>query len=134
MAGSANSGRIGVLEDGMRGNGNSFSPDDTEYIAGRRLTYEEVAIVYGFDPSAVRAGLDDEGVDAEENHRRCTRTCSAPLLRKLQDEIELQLLPECRSRSADVDHVLRVQHRRQAEGLVRGAGQDVDDVGRCADR
>jgi HK97 family phage portal protein len=92
MAGGANAGRIGVLEDGMVWNANSFSPKDTEYIAGRRLTYEEVAVVYGIDPSLFGLGSATKA-SAEQKHQEVYQDVLGPLLRQIQDELDLQLLP-----------------------------------------
>ena len=131
MSGAANSGRIGVLEDGMRWNGNSFSPVDTEYIAGRRLTYEETAVVYGIDPSLFGLGSATKA-STEQKHTEVYQDVFGPLLREIQDELDLQLLPLMEPGSSAGDDVFRVQHRRQAERVVRDAGDGVDDVGRCA--
>jgi HK97 family phage portal protein len=92
MAGASNAGRIGVLEDGMTWNANSFSPKDTEYIAGRRLTYEEVAVVYGIDPSLFGLGSATKA-SAEQKHQEVYQDVLGPLLRQIQDELDLQLLP-----------------------------------------
>jgi len=93
LAGGANAGRIGVLEEGMTWNAASFSAEQMEYIAGRRLTYEEVAIVYGIDPSLLGQGQATKA-SAEQKHQELYQDTLGPLLRQLQDEIELQLLPE----------------------------------------
>lgn len=93
LAGGSNAGRIGILEEGMTWNAASFSPEQTDYIAGRRLTYEEVAIVYGLDPSIIGMGNETKA-NAEEYHRQVYQDLLGPWLRMLQDEFELQLLPE----------------------------------------
>lgn len=93
LAGVSNAGRTAILEDGMRWNPAAFSPKDTEYIEGRRLTYEEVAIVYGFDPSNIGMGNDTKA-NAEEYHKQLYQDVLGPWLREIQDELELQLLPE----------------------------------------
>lgn len=93
LAGGANAGRIGVLEEGMTWNAASFSPKETEYIAGRRLTYEEVAIAYVGRASMIGFGSETKG-NAEQYHQELYQDVLGPWLRMLQDEIELQLLPE----------------------------------------
>lgn len=93
MTGGDNAGRVGILEEGMKWNGNSFSPKDTEYLEGRRLTYEEVCIAYGLKPSLLGMG-DDTASSSETNHRHAYQDVLGPWLRMLQDEIELQVLPE----------------------------------------
>jgi HK97 family phage portal protein len=93
MTGGANAGRIGILEEGMTWNGVSFSPKDTEYLAGRKLTYDEVCVEYGLTPALL--GLNAESAAASEtSHRQAYQDVLGPWLRMLQDEIELQLLPD----------------------------------------
>jgi HK97 family phage portal protein len=94
MAGPRNAGRIGVLEEGMHWNQSAPMPPDSEYVGSRRLTYEEVAIVY-FGPIGGRAWLEAATqAGTEENHRQIYQDVLGPWLRNLQDEIELQVLPE----------------------------------------
>lgn len=93
LAGGDNAGRIGVLEEGMRWNAASFSPEQMEYVAGRKLTYEEVAIAYTGRSSIVGFGAETKA-NAEEYHTQLYQDVLGPWLRYLQDEIMLQLLPE----------------------------------------
>jgi HK97 family phage portal protein len=124
LAGANNAGRIGVLEEGMTWNSGTYAPPDTEYINSRRLTYEEVAIVY-FGPIGGRAWLDAATqTGSEENHRQMYQDVLGPILEQLQEEIELQLLPEVQPLKSG--HVRRVQPRGEAQGLVRGAGEGGD--------
>lgn len=93
MTGGSNAGRVGILEEGMKWNGNAFSPQQTEYLQGRRLTYEEVCVAYGLKPSLLGMGTDTAS-SSEVNHRHAYQDVLGPWLRWLQDEIELQLLPD----------------------------------------
>jgi HK97 family phage portal protein len=88
--GAGNAGRTAILEDGMTWNPASFSPKDSDYIAGRKLTYEEVAIQYGLLDVGAQAGSK---ANQEQSHRERYQDVLGPWLRMLQDEIELQLLP-----------------------------------------
>jgi len=93
LAGSTNSGKVALLEEGMTWETVTFDAHHEEYIASRRLTYEEVAIVY-FGPIGGRAWLETAtAAGSEENHRQMYQDVLGPFLRYLQDEIELQLLP-----------------------------------------
>jgi HK97 family phage portal protein len=92
-SGERNSGRIGVLEEGMKWNPSAFSPEQTQYIEGRKLTREEVALTY-FGPVAGRAFLNATGTGTEATHRQVYQDVLGPWLEFLQGEIELQLLPE----------------------------------------
>jgi HK97 family phage portal protein len=88
-AGASNAGRTAILEEGMTWNPASFSPKDSDYIAGRRLTYEEVAVQYGLlDVGNVNVSKSNQ----EQSHRERYQDVLGPWLRMLQDEIELQLL------------------------------------------
>lgn len=92
QTGTGNAGRTAILEEGMKWNAASFSPKDSEWIAGRMLTRKETAITYGIAPALVGAG-DDTKSNLEANHRHLYQDTLGPWLRMLQDEIELQLLP-----------------------------------------
>jgi HK97 family phage portal protein len=90
MTGASNAGRTAILEEGMHWNPASFSPKDSDYIAGRRLTYEEVAIQFGLlDVGNANTSKSNQ----EQSHRERYQDVLGPWLRMLQDEIELQLLP-----------------------------------------
>lgn len=91
--GGLGSGNTVVLEDGMKWNPTGFSPKDSEYIEGRRLTYEEVARVYA--PSLVGLlSVDSQRANVESYHRQLYQDVLAPICRMIQDEIDNQLLSE----------------------------------------
>jgi HK97 family phage portal protein len=91
FTGGHRSGRTAILEEGMTWNPNSFSPKDSEYIEGRKLTYEEVARVYA--PSLVGLlGAEGQKANVESYHRQLYQDVLAPYCRMLQDEINGQLL------------------------------------------
>jgi HK97 family phage portal protein len=92
QTGHGNAGRTAILEEGMTHKADSFSPKDSEYIAGRMLTRREVAIAYGIAPELVGAG-ESTNVNLEASHRHLYQDTLGPWLRMLQDEMELQLLP-----------------------------------------
>jgi HK97 family phage portal protein len=96
MTGAPNSGRTAILEDGMTANTlSAFSPKEAEYVTGRKLTYEEVALAYGGAPLAalVVGQYSGSGSSLESFHTQLYQDVLPPWLRMLQDEIELQLLP-----------------------------------------
>lgn len=92
VSGATGSGNFPVLEEGMTWHRDQFAPPTDDYIAGRRLTYEEVAIAYGVPPSIIGMGSETKS-NAEEHHRQVYQDVLGPWLRMFQDEIELQLLP-----------------------------------------
>lgn len=93
LTGPQNAGRFGVLEEGMTWVKNDFTPPTDDYVAGRRLTYEEVSIAYGVPPVVIGMGSETKS-NAETFHRQMYQDVLGPWLRFLQDEIELQLLPD----------------------------------------
>ena len=129
MTGGANAGRVGILEEGMTWNGTSFSPRDTEYIDGRRLTYEEVCVEYGMTPSLLGMG-GDTASSADARHRQSYQDVLGPWLRMLQDEIELQLLPDFEPLTAsgrvyvefNLAEKLKASFEEQSKTLVSSIG------------
>lgn len=90
-AGAQNSGRILLLEDGMKWNDSAWSPEEMEYLEARKLTRQECAAAFRVDPRLVFATSDPVTAD--------TRTAFiterlVPLLTRLAEEIDVQLLPE----------------------------------------
>jgi hypothetical protein len=89
--GPRSAGKTAVLEDGMEWLTLALSPDQQQYIEGRKFTLEEVGRVYGLMPRVL--GLIEGGED-EASHRHFYQDVLGPRLRMMQDEIELQLLPD----------------------------------------
>jgi HK97 family phage portal protein len=92
-AGARNVGKTAILEEGMKWNAASFSPEQTQYIEARELTREEVALTY-FGPVAGKSFLEASGTGTEATHRQVYQDVLGPWLEFIQGEIELQLLPE----------------------------------------
>jgi HK97 family phage portal protein len=90
--GGTNAGKTGILEDGMRARPmDAFSPQDSQYIEGRKLHYDEVARVYA--PALVGLlGADGQMANVESYHRQLYQDVLAPFCRMIQDEIDGQLL------------------------------------------
>lgn len=93
-AGVTNAGRAPVLEDGMKWNPDSFSPHEAEYIEGRKLTREEVARAYGIPLPMV--GILEHATlsNVTEQHKNLYQDTLGPWLRMIQDEIDMQLVPD----------------------------------------
>lgn len=94
MSGTQNSGKTGILEEGMKWHDTSFSAKDSEFIQGRKLGIEAVARAYHIPPPMI--GLLDNATlaNVESYHEQLYQDTLAPWLRRLKDEVELQLLPE----------------------------------------
>jgi hypothetical protein len=85
---------IPVLEDGMTFRPATFSARDSEYIAARKLSREECAASYHIPLPMV--GILDHATfsNIKEQHKQLYADTLGPWLEMIQEEIELQLLPE----------------------------------------
>jgi HK97 family phage portal protein len=83
-----------ILEDGMAFTEASFSARDSQYVESRRLSEEEVARAYHVPPPMV--GLLEHATfsNITEQHQMLYSDTLGPWLSAVEDEIELQLLPD----------------------------------------
>lgn len=127
-SGSANSGRTAILEEDMEWVPNSFSSRDSEYLAGRKLTREEVARSYHVPLPMV--GILDHATfsNIKEQHKNLYQDCLGPIMVQMEEELELQVLPDF----ADTDGVylefniaekLKGSFEEQAQALSSAVGR-----------
>ena len=127
-AGRENSGKTGVLEEGMTWKPVSFSSRDSEYLAGRKLTREECARAYHVPLPMV--GILDHATfsNIKEQHKQLYQDSLGPWLVQIEEELELQLVPEFE----DVDGVylefniaekLKGSFEEQAQALSSAVGR-----------
>ena len=93
-AGGENSGRTAILEEGMEWQATTFNAQESEYLAGRKLTREECARAYHIPLPMV--GILDNATfsNIKEQHKNLYQDSLGPWLRMIEQDIELQLLPE----------------------------------------
>jgi len=93
-SGDANSGKTAVLEEGMEWQSNMFNAQESEYLGGRKLTREECARAYHIPPPLV--GILDHATfsNIQEQHKNLYQDTLGPWLASIEQDIELQLLPE----------------------------------------
>lgn len=93
-SGAANSGKTAVLEEGMSWKPMTFNAQESEYLAGRKLTREECARAYHIPLPMV--GILDHATfsNIREQHKNLYQDCLGPWLAMIEQEIELQLLPD----------------------------------------
>ncbi len=93
-SGEANSGKTAVLEEGMKWRPNTFTPQESEYLGGRKLTREECARAYHIPPPLV--GILDHATfsNIREQHKNLYQDTLGPWLVMIEQDIELQLLTE----------------------------------------
>jgi HK97 family phage portal protein len=93
-SGAKNSGKTVVLEEGMEWQDTSFNAQESEYLAGRKLTREECARAYHIPLPMV--GILDNATfsNISEQHKNLYQDSLGPWCEMIQEDIELQLLPE----------------------------------------
>lgn len=83
-----------ILEDGMSWHEGGITPKDAQYIESRQLTREEVAAAYHVDPSMLGLSKNATQTSLGELRKMLYADALGPLLELLQQDIELQLLPD----------------------------------------
>jgi HK97 family phage portal protein len=92
-------GQVAVLEDGMTFTATSYSARESEFVAARKLTAEEVTRAYHVPLPMV--GILDHATfsNIREQHKHLYQDCLGPTFEMLQQELTRQLLPECDDRT-----------------------------------
>jgi HK97 family phage portal protein len=83
-----------ILEDGMTFTPNGLTPEQAQYLEGRKLTREEVAAAYHIPLPFV--GILDHATfsNISEQHKNLYQDTLGPWLGQIEEEIELQLTPD----------------------------------------
>ena len=120
FSGPARAGQTAVLDDGMSFKPISTTFKDAEFVASRKLGIEEVIRAYHIPPPMV--GVLDHATfsNVEQQHRMLYQDTLGPWLDVPDGRIRAAAAPGLLRSEG---HLRRVQHRREAEGLVRGAGR-----------
>jgi HK97 family phage portal protein len=93
-SGAANSGATGILEEGMTFNSTSFNAKDSQYVEARKLSREEVAAAYHVPLPMVGILEHATFSNIREQHKQLYQDTLGPWLEMIQQEIELQLVPD----------------------------------------
>ena len=93
-SGGENSGKTGVLEEGMVWKQISFNAQESEYLLGRKLTREECARAYHIPLPMV--GILDHATfsNIKEQHKNLYQDSLGPWLQMIQQDLMLQLMPD----------------------------------------
>jgi len=93
-AGTRNSGRTAILEEGMTWKQAQFDAQESEYLSTRKLTREECARAYHIPLPMV--GILDHATfsNIKDQHKQLYQDSMGPWLTMIEEEIALQLLPE----------------------------------------
>lgn len=93
-SGSEGSGKTAILEEGMAWKPSSFTPQEAEYLAGRKLSREEVARVYHIPPTLIGIMESATYSNIESQQRALYTDVLGPAMQMISQEIELQLLSD----------------------------------------
>lgn len=127
-AGGDNSGKTAVLEEGMTWRQVEFTAQESEYLAGRKLTREECARAYHIPLPMV--GILDNATfsNIKEQHKNLYQDSLGPWLAMIEQEIELQLLPEFEDTGAvyvefNIQEKLQGSFEEQTQALQSAVGR-----------
>lgn len=96
FSGASHAGRTAILEDGMTFKEMSYSASDSQYLEARKLTREEVAAAYHIPLPMVGILEHATFSNIKEQHKHLYQDCLGPWLVMIQEDLQLQLLPEWR--------------------------------------
>lgn len=110
--GSHNAGSLMILEGGMTYKPLSWSPEDAELLASRKLSNEDAARAFGVPPTSV--GITDKATysNVEQESTMLVRNCLSPLAERVEAALMRCLLSREARRTAYIEHDLT--------GLLRG--------------
>lgn len=87
-------GATPVLEDGMQWHEGGITPRDAQYVEARQLTREEVCTAFHIDPAMVGLSKNANQSSLPQLRQMLYADALGPMLEMLQQDIELQLLPD----------------------------------------
>jgi HK97 family phage portal protein len=127
-AGGDNSGKTAILEEGMTWRPGTFNAQESEYLAGRKLTREECARAYHIPLPMV--GILDNATfsNIQEQHRNLYQDSLGPWMAMIEQDIELQLLPEFADREGvyvefNIAEKLQGSFQEQTQSLQSAVGR-----------
>ncbi|MBV5262859.1 phage portal protein [Pinisolibacter aquiterrae] len=126
--GIGKSGEMMILDGGAKFERISWTPQDAEFLASRKLANEDVARVFGIPPTCV--GITDRGTysNTEQEARALVQNALGPLAARIEAAMMRCLLSDAARRSIYVEHDLSallrgdVQARFEAYRIGREIG------------
>lgn len=86
-------GGMPILEDGMRIETVQFNSRDAQWAESVRLSREDVAAIYHFNPALLWPGSGQTYASARDNARALYNDCLSPTLMLATDSLNMRLLP-----------------------------------------
>jgi HK97 family phage portal protein len=128
--GGSRPGSVAVLEDGMTFKPISHTAKDLEFLAARKLTRAECAAAYHVPLPMVGILEYATFSNIKEQHKHLYQDCLGPWLEMIEEEVERQLLPECRDIvdvyvEFNIQDKLKGSFEEQAESLRALVGRPV---------
>jgi HK97 family phage portal protein len=127
-SGGDNSGKTAILEEGMTWKAGTFNAQESEYLAGRKLTREECARAYHIPLPMV--GILDNATfsNIQEQHRNLYQDSLGPWLAMIEQDIMLQLLPEFADREGvycefNIAEKMQGSFKEQTESFQSAVGR-----------
>lgn len=112
FAGATNAGKFMTLDAGAKFERITFSPEDAELLASRKLANEDIARIFGVPPTAV--GITDRATysNTEQEGRALVQNALGPLAARIEAAIARCCLTDAGRRTYYAEHDL--------SGLLRG--------------
>ena len=129
-AAKENAGKTAMLGKGMKFQPTSFSSKDSEYVNARKLNREEVAAAFHIPLPMVGILEHATFSNIREQHKHLYQDCLGPTLVMVEEEIERQLLVECRDQRGvyvefNIAEKLKGSFEEQAAAIVSLTGRPV---------
>ena len=127
-SGAENSGKTAILEEGMEWKETSFNAQESEYLAGRKLTREECARAYHIPLPMV--GILDHATFSNivEQHKNLYQDSLGPWLKMIEQDLMMQLLPDFEDTEGlylefNIEEKLRGSFEQQTIALQSAVGR-----------
>jgi len=126
MRGVQSAGAIAVLENGLKYQQISLSPEDSQWLEGRAFQREEICAMYRVPPSVIGVGDKQSYASAEQANREWVTNCLSSWAARLESEAQRKLIRKGEEVSTEIsfDAMLRadLMTRYRAFSIARQFG------------
>lgn len=105
--GSANAGKILLLDQGLEWKPMSITPEDAELLESRRFAVVEAARLFNVPPPLIQDYSNNTFTNAEQANRWFATNTLTPWIRKIECEFARSVLPSSRELEIDLSALLR---------------------------
>lgn len=123
-AGSKNSGKTVILEEGLEYKPISLKPNDLQLVDGRKITVSEIARLFNIPESMINADANKYASN-EQNNLHFLQYTLAPIIHSIESALDKSLLLEEEKEKGyyfrfDTTEILRTTERERVESAVEG--------------